>query len=264
MFSRAPGATAGLSSRGVGPDHLSFHTVSLRGGGRTPVKLPPHSHSPRNHLAGVRTPKESINPARQETQGRCTGSRQARHQPTYLPPGLSDSSLSHKHHLPGAEPPRLPLAAEHPAHRRPRYLKLPGDPNLRPALRLEVLDLKGFGFRNHLRAFHLFRATPWQRSSFLRPARLRRGAERGSGIKTGPREKRPGPKKGPGGGEVAPRTVAPGARVRQELRAMGYTRSFLCQPILGRAPNGVAPQETHGRLSARLPSSVVTLAKRAL
>ena len=30
-----------------------FHTVSRRGGGGTPVKLPPHWHSPRNHLAGV-------------------------------------------------------------------------------------------------------------------------------------------------------------------------------------------------------------------
>ena len=54
-------------------------------------------------------------------------------------------------HLPGAEPPRLPLAAEHPAHGRPRDLKLPRDPNLRPALRFQVPDLKGCRFRNHLR-----------------------------------------------------------------------------------------------------------------
>ena len=60
------------------------------------MKLPPHSQSPRNHLAGVRTPKESITPAKQDTQGRCTGSRQARHQPTYWAPELSDSSVSHK------------------------------------------------------------------------------------------------------------------------------------------------------------------------
>ncbi len=46
--------------------------------------------------------------------------------------------------------------------------------------------------------FTILRARRLQRSSFLRPGRRNRGAERGSGIKTGPREKRRGPKRGPG------------------------------------------------------------------
>ncbi len=47
-------------------------------------------------LGGRSHPKESIAPARQEAQGSCTGSWQARLQPRYRPAGLSDSSVSHK------------------------------------------------------------------------------------------------------------------------------------------------------------------------
>ncbi len=113
------------------------------------------------------------------------------------------------------------------------------------------------------RTFYLFRARRLQRSSFLRPARLDRGAERRSCDTTGPREKIPGPQEWRGGGEIAPKSVAAGAQVREKLLAGGYTRYFLCRPVLGSATNCVASEETHGRLPARRPPSMVTLAKRA-
>jgi hypothetical protein len=67
-----------------------------------------------------------------------------------------------------------------------------------------------------------------------------------------------------GRGEVARKRVAPGEQVREKVLARGYTCCFLCRPALRSASNCVAPERTSGRLSARLPPSMVTLAKRAL
>ncbi len=133
-----------------------------------------------------------------------------------------------------------------------RYLKHPGDPNLFPALRLQVPDLKGCRFQNHLRTFHLFSSEAVTKVEFLET----RASQSRNGKSIRHQNRPPGketrPKTRLGGGEVAPRCVAPGERVREKLRAKGYTRYFLCLPVLGSAPNCVAPQETHGRLSARL------------
>jgi hypothetical protein len=87
--------------------------------------------------------------------------------------------------------------------------------------------------------------------------------ESGFGIRTGPWEKMRGPQRRPGEGEVARKRVARGAQVREKVFAWGSTCSFLCRPAFARASNCVAPEVTHGRLSARLASSTVTLAERA-
>ena len=91
--------------------------------------------------------------------------------------------------------------------------------------------------------FTFLRARRLQRSSFLRPGRLDRGAERGSCLKTGPREKRPGPQKPKA---RARRSCAEKCRsraqVREKLCDKGTTRSFLCRPVLGSAQIASRPR----------------------
>ncbi len=111
--------------------------------------------------------------------------------------------------------------------------------------------------------FTFLRARRLQRSSFLRPGRLDRGAERGSCIKTGPREKRPGPQKARARRSCAGKCRSRRAGAGKTMRQGNHSLLFV-SARLGSAPNCVASEETDGRFSARLPSSTVTLARRAV
>ena len=78
--------------------------------------------------------------------------------------------------------------------------------------------------------FHLFRARRLQRSSFLRPAPLDRGAERRSCDTTGPREKIPGPQEWRGGGEIAPKVSLRATGARKIARRGLHARLFCVGP----------------------------------
>jgi hypothetical protein len=117
-------------------------------------------------------------------------------------------------------------------------------------------------FPEIMRPFFLPSSEAVAKFTFLRQGRINRSVESGSGIRTGPRETRRGPQRRAGEGEVARKRVARGAQVREKVLAWGSTCSFLCRPAFARASNCVAPEVAHGRLSARLASSTVTLAER--
>jgi hypothetical protein len=93
-------------------------------------------------------------------------------------------------------------------------LKLPGDRKLRPALRLQVLDAKDGRFGNHLRAFRLSSSKAAPKFELFATM----ATQSTSGKRTLRESRRSGkeirPPKQSGEGEVASRTVAPGAQLR--------------------------------------------------
>jgi hypothetical protein len=70
------------------------------------------------------------------------------------------------------------------------------------------------------------------KSRFLRRWRLNRGAEKETDVKTGGLGKRCGPEKAQGEAKVRQEMSPRGRQVREKLRAKGYTRCFLCPPVL--------------------------------
>ena len=106
---------------------------------------------------------------------------------------------------------------------------------------------------------HRLGAGRFQRSRFLRLWQLNRGAERGTGVKTGVWGKKIA-EQAQGEAKVR-RKVAPGRQVREKLRA-GDPPLHFASARLGSASNRVPPEETSGRLPPRVPPSMVTLAKR--
>jgi hypothetical protein len=115
----------------------------------------------------------------------------------------------------------------------------------------------------HVRTFHLFPGKPVAEVAFF--ATWTRQSRSGKRIRhqNRPLGNEARPKRRAAGGEVARKRVAAGAQVREKVLARGSTCSFSCRAVLPRASNCVAPEETNGRLSARLASSMITLAKRA-